>query len=134
MTASEKVQKLYDLMKDGYTIQLTHRNQVMYLTQNDVDKFKGTEMELLQAQGSHICIASGRRYDSLLGWTIKWGKQQAMYGLGHGGKRKGAGRKPTPYIKKAVKMAFKSEAEYREFLKLATPRERVEIILRKENK
>ncbi len=51
-----------------------------------------------------------------------------MYGLGHGGKRKGAGRKPTPYIQKLVKMNFEDDAEYRAFLKLATPRERVEII------
>ncbi len=46
----------------------------------------------------------------------------------HGGNRKGAGRKPTPYIQKLVKMSFKDDNEYREFLKLAKPRERVEII------
>lgn len=47
----------------------------------------------------------------------------------HGGKRKGAGRKPSPYIKKNVKLYFESEDEYRLFVKLTTPRERVEIIL-----
>ncbi len=46
----------------------------------------------------------------------------------HGGKRKGAGRKSSPYVQRLVKMSFKDDNEYREFLKLAKPRERVEII------
>lgn len=48
----------------------------------------------------------------------------------HGGKRKGAGRKPSPYISKPVKLHFKSEAEYRLFIELTRPRERVEIVLK----
>jgi len=43
-------------------------------------------------------------------------------------KQRGAGRPQDPHIKKLVKMSFESESEYREFLKLAKPRERVEII------
>jgi hypothetical protein len=48
----------------------------------------------------------------------------------HGGKRKGAGRKPSPYISKPVKLHFESEGEYDLFMELTTPRDRVEIILK----
>lgn len=47
----------------------------------------------------------------------------------HGGKRKGAGRKPSPYISKRVVLHFESEDEYRLFVESTTPRQRVETVM-----
>lgn len=48
----------------------------------------------------------------------------------HGGKRKGAGRKPSPFIIKLVAMAFLNEAEYQQFLnQYKDTRQRVETLL-----
>lgn len=48
----------------------------------------------------------------------------------HGGKRKGAGRKPSPFIVKLVAIAFANEAEYQQFLRQSQDtRQRAEILL-----
>lgn len=46
-----------------------------------------------------------------------------------GGKRKGAGRPPSPFISRRVVLSFLSEAEYDRFMQETTPRERVVFVL-----
>lgn len=60
----------------------------------------------------------------------RWDHVKHTFPNSHGGKRKGAGRKPSPYISKSVKLHFESEDEYRRFIESTTPRERVEIVLK----
>lgn len=51
----------------------------------------------------------------------------------HGGKRKGAGRKPRPYLSRLLRVSVKDEAEYRRLLEqIPDPRKRVEILLGRE--
>ena len=46
----------------------------------------------------------------------------------HGGARRGQGRKPSQFISKAERLAFKDEAERTRYMKL-TPRQRVVLAL-----
>lgn len=48
----------------------------------------------------------------------------------HGGKRQGAGRKPSPYISKRVVLHFESEEEHQMIRDITNPRERVEFIIK----
>ena len=70
MTTEEKVAELYRMMGEGAMIRFTNYNQIMELTQADVDKFADSGTELLKVEGNHICVAQGSRYNSLLGWKI----------------------------------------------------------------
>jgi len=47
----------------------------------------------------------------------------------HGGKREGAGRKPTPFISKKVTLHFETEQEYQSLLeRITNPRQRTLIL------
>ena len=49
----------------------------------------------------------------------------------HGGKRKGAGKKPSPFISKTERLAFLNEAEREAYMKIS-PRQRVLLVLNAE--
>lgn len=48
----------------------------------------------------------------------------------HGGKREGAGRKPSPFISKRLVLHLKNEMELEYILEATGPRERTEILLK----
>jgi hypothetical protein len=79
-----------------------------------------------------VCDNCGFRYETevdLLAHQSNADCETQPKPIGQGGPNRGQGRKPSGYIIRNVKMAFKNEDEYREYINSTSTRSRVEYYL-----